>query len=77
MANKNIKSVIVLKRGTAEQWSRASAAGYIPKTGEPVFYQKDPNDLTSTEFNILKIGDGFNTPDNLPALTIDDGDISE
>lgn len=73
---KTLKSRITVRRGTARQWAQASSRGFVPKAGEPIFYQEDslyPEEIA----NILKIGNGYDTPDKLSSLTIDDGDISE
>lgn len=66
MAEKSIKTRLVFKRGTKSDWGKASTAGFIPKMGEPIFY---------SDTNILKVGNGANTPDALAHL-LDDGDIS-
>ena len=63
---KKIISRFILKRGTADQWKAASDDNYIPELGEPIFYQQQKGKTLS---NVLKVGDGKNTPDNLPPLT--------
>lgn len=62
MAEKRIEGIrLQLKRGIASDWQKASEATtkFIPKKGEPIFY---------SDMNMLKIGDGENTPSDLPFL---------
>lgn len=60
MAEKNIKSRIVHKHDTAENWSKA--VNFIPKQGELIVY-----DIDSTyDYERIKIGDGVTKVNSLP-----------
>lgn len=52
-----IKARITFKKDTTYNWTQASQGSFIPKVGEPIYYTDDQR--------CLKIGDGFNTPENL------------
>lgn len=61
MADKVTKARLVLKRGSSADWQQASAALFTPKLGEPIFY-------ANSDYQLLKIGDGVHTPDELPTI---------
>lgn len=61
MADKVTKARLVLKQGTSADWQQASAALFTPKLGEPIFY-------ANSDYQLLKVGDGVHTPDDLPVL---------
>jgi hypothetical protein len=63
MASKTLKTRILMKNDTAENWDVSSQNGFIPLLGEPIFY-KDNND---TMYGV-KLGNGKNTPNDLPFL---------
>lgn len=56
---KEIKARITFKRDTTYNWAQASKkdSSFIPRVGEPIYYTDDQR--------CLKIGDGFNAPENL------------
>ena len=66
MNEQKIKSRLQLKTDTRENWAKASEAAspFIPKKGEPIVYQDG-------KISQLKIGNGVDTPDNLPAIGMD------
>ena len=53
-----------LKRGSTSNWNKASQADsrFIPLAGEPIFY---------SDKNMLKVGDGLKSPDELAFLKAD------
>ena len=59
MAEKNIKSRIILKHDTEENWEKA--INFIPKLGEFIIY--DPDELHP--WARFKIGDGVSNINNL------------
>lgn len=66
ITEKRIEKIrLQFKRGTALDWHKASEAAtpFIPKQGESIFY---------TDLNMLKIGDGVKTPDELPFLSVEE-----
>ena len=63
------KARIRLKRDSEQNWDRASTVEtpFIPKEAEPIYY---------TDKNMMKIGDGENTPNDLEYLNaIDPGAV--
>lgn len=68
MAEQRIDRIrIQMKRGSSLDWHKASEATtpFIPKEGESIFY---------TDMNMLKIGNGTSTPDQLPFLDVEHPD---
>lgn len=65
MPEQNIKTRLQLKTDTTENWSIASnppeGRPFIPKKGEPIVYQDG-------KLSQLKIGNGIDTPENLPEV---------
>ena len=59
MSEQNIKARLQLKTDTAENWAKATS--FIPKKGEPIVYQDG-------KISQLKIGNGVDTPENLPEV---------
>lgn len=61
---KEIKARIQLKKDTEAHWNQASQAEtpFKPKGGEPLYY---------TDKNMIKVGDGEKTPDELEFLKAD------
>ena len=60
MAEKNIKSRIVHKHDTAENWAKAT--GFIPRQAEVIVYDKD----STYSYERFKIGDGVTNVNSLP-----------
>jgi hypothetical protein len=60
MAEKILKSRIVHKHDSAENWSKAT--NFVPKQGEFIVYDKD----SSYNYERLKIGDGVQNVNDLP-----------
>lgn len=61
MADKTVKTRIQIKRETESNWNTASTSTtpFKPLSGELIYY---------TDKKLLKVGDGTNTPKNLPVL---------
>ena len=70
MANKTLKTRIVLKHDSEENWDLAT---FKPLKGEMIVYDADANHSMPR----IKIGDNENIPENLPFLfeTVADTDI--
>ena len=60
MANKELKTRIILKHDTEANWNKA--VNFIPKAGEIIIYDKD-NSHTEVRF---KLGDGVTNVNSLP-----------
>lgn len=64
MAEKTVKSRIQVKRGTSEEWGKATT--FVPKEGEIIFY---------SDLNKIKIGDGKTLVGNLQFLHYTESEI--
>lgn len=71
MAEKNIKSRIIHKHDTAENWAKATS--FIPKQGEIIVYDIDAN----YNYERLKIGDGVQNVNALPFYANSWEDLSD
>lgn len=60
MSEKTLKSRIILKHDTAENWSKATS--FVPKQGEVIIYDKD----STYNYERFKIGDGSTVVSSLP-----------
>ena len=60
MSEKNIKTRIVHKHDTEENWNKA--INFIPKQGEIIVYDVD----TTYTYERMKIGDGITNVNDLP-----------
>lgn len=63
MAEKNIKTRIINKHETEDNWNLA--ANFIPKQGEFIVYDKD----STYDYERFKIGDGETDVKSLPFVT--------
>jgi hypothetical protein len=60
MAEKKLRTRMVQKHDTEENWLKAS--GFVPKQGEIIVYDEDSN----FPYERIKIGDGVNNVNILP-----------
>ena len=63
MAEKNIKTRIIHKHDTEENWNKAT--NFIPKQGELIVYDND----SIYDYERFKIGDGITNVNDLPFAT--------
>lgn len=63
MAEKNIKTRIIHKHDTEENWNKAT--NFIPKQGELIVYDKN----STYDYERFKIGDGITNINDLPFAT--------
>ncbi len=72
MAEKNIKTRIIHKHDTEENWNKAT--NFIPKQGEIIVYDID----SSHSYERIKVGDGTTNVNSLPYMgeTVVDAELS-
>ena len=63
MADKTLKSRIVHKHDSEENWSKAS--GFSPMLGEVIVYDPDEN----YDYSRIKVGDGMTNVNLLPFVS--------